>query len=164
MGPMPTASRKKKPKRPSRPSAKSQRGRQADKLTDSLQKRLQNELAESLKRAAMYVADPERLQDLIAEAGAKVKSLPRQQLRDMWTQLQTMLRLAQAYSRGDYRTISPAALLRIVGALLYLVNPLDLLPDSIPGIGLLDDVFVLSLTIRRTRDALNEFATWEEER
>ena len=36
----------------------------------------------------------------------------------------------------------------IVGALLYLVLPIDVLPDTIPGIGLLDDLSVL-LTVFR---------------
>ena len=34
-----------------------------------------------------------------------------------------------------------------VGALLYLVNPLDLIPDAIPVIGYLDDFAVLSLAV-----------------
>ncbi len=33
------------------------------------------------------------------------------------------------------------------GALLYLINPLDLIPDSIPVIGYLDDFAILSLAI-----------------
>lgn len=44
-----------------------------------------------------------------------------------------------------------------------MVNPLDLLPDSIPGIGLLDDIFVLSLTVRKTRADLAKFVLWEEQ-
>ena len=36
----------------------------------------------------------------------------------------------------------------IVGALLYLVLPIDVLPDTIPGIGLLDDMTVI-LTVFR---------------
>lgn len=32
----------------------------------------------------------------------------------------------------------------IIGALLYLISPLDLVPDAIPVVGLLDDVFVIS--------------------
>ena len=89
------------------------------KLTDSLQRRLQAEFAESIRRAEMYVADPERLRDLIAEATAQLESMPRQQLRDIWALLQTMLRLVRAYARGVYPSIAPSALLHMVGALLY---------------------------------------------
>lgn len=36
----------------------------------------------------------------------------------------------------------------IVGALLYLILPIDVLPDTIPGLGLLDDVSVLLIVFR----------------
>ena len=143
------------------PRKRATRRRQPAKLGDSLQRRLQIEFADAVNRAEMYIAEPERLQELIAEATAKAKLLPRQQFSETWSHLQTMLRLARAYARAEYRDVPAAMLLQIVGALLYLVNPLDLLPDSIPGIGLLDDAFILSLTIRRTRRALEAFAAWE---
>lgn len=38
---------------------------------------------------------------------------------------------------------SPAMKVFILGALLYLVLPLDVVPDAIPGVGLLDDVTVI---------------------
>ena len=43
----------------------------------------------------------------------------------------------------------------VVAALVYLINPLDLVPDAIPGIGLADDLAVLALTLER----LSRFAT-----
>ena len=43
----------------------------------------------------------------------------------------------------------PAMLkITILGALLYLVLPLDILPDYIPGLGLLDDVSVILIVFR----------------
>lgn len=36
----------------------------------------------------------------------------------------------------------------IVGALLYLILPLDVLPDAIPGLGLLDDLTVILAVVR----------------
>lgn len=34
-----------------------------------------------------------------------------------------------------------------IGALLYFINPIDLIPDHIPGIGYLDDLAVLSVAV-----------------
>jgi uncharacterized membrane protein YkvA (DUF1232 family) len=36
----------------------------------------------------------------------------------------------------------------IVGCLLYCLSPIDLLPDFIPGVGQLDDLAAIVLTIR----------------
>jgi uncharacterized membrane protein YkvA (DUF1232 family) len=43
----------------------------------------------------------------------------------------------------------------VAAALVYLVNPLDLLPDAIPGVGLADDMAVLALALER----LSRFVT-----
>ncbi len=34
-----------------------------------------------------------------------------------------------------------------IGALLYAVSPLDVIPDAIPGIGFVDDAFVVTLAL-----------------
>ena len=38
--------------------------------------------------------------------------------------------------------------------LLYFQNPTDLIPDSIPGMGLLDDAMIVSIMLRRHEHAL----------
>jgi uncharacterized membrane protein YkvA (DUF1232 family) len=72
-----------------------------------------------------------------------------------------MLRLVRAHHRGDYREVAMTSLIVIVAAIIYVVNPLDLLPDWVPGLGLLDDAFILGLAIRRTRQTLDDFMIWE---
>ena len=72
-----------------------------------------------------------------------------------------MLRLIRAYSRGEYRNVTESSLVVIVAAIIYLVNPLDLIPDAIPVLGFLDDATVLALAVRRTRQDLDDFMTWE---
>lgn len=127
----------------------------------SLQARLESEFAEAMKSAQVYVQDPRRLGELVSEAAKKAMSLPKEQFKETWAYLQAMLRLIRAYNRGEYREVSVATLVVIVAAIIYLMNPLDLLPDWIPGLGLLDDAFILALAVRRTRKTLDDFMTWE---
>lgn len=42
----------------------------------------------------------------------------------------------------------------ILGSLAYLLSPLDLLPDMIPGIGQIDDVALMSLLLVETSQML----------
>jgi len=55
-------------------------------------------------------------------------------------QTQLWTELLEDYSLGRYRDISWSAIAAIAGALLYAVNPADLLPDVIPFVGAIDDV------------------------
>jgi uncharacterized membrane protein YkvA (DUF1232 family) len=127
----------------------------------SLQSRLQDEFSEALKSAKLYVNDPDRLHDLVREAAKKACSMPRESFRETWPYFQTMLRLVRAHYRGDYREVPVTTLVVIIAAIIYVVNPFDVIPDWVPGLGLLDDAFVLALAIRRTRETLDEFMIWE---
>ncbi|MDE1165931.1 MAG: YkvA family protein [Pseudomonas sp.] len=68
--------------------------------------------------------------------------------------------LCVAYWRGEYRAISPRALLSIVAGLMYFVSPIDAIPDWIPGIGMLDDIAVLAWVMSTLESELNAFRAW----
>lgn len=44
-----------------------------------------------------------------------------------------------------------------VGALLYLVSPIDAIPDFIPVVGLLDDVGVIGLAVNTLNSELDKY-------
>ncbi len=60
----------------------------------------------------------------------------------------------------------PAAVRRsAIAGLAYLADPHDLIPDSVPGLGFLDDAIVIELVMRELRDELRgyeEFCRYRE--
>jgi len=72
-----------------------------------------------------------------------------------------MLRLIRAYYRREYRNIPMQNLVMTVGAIIYVLNPFDLIPDWIVGLGFADDAVVLAFAVRQTRRTLDDFMTWE---
>jgi len=72
-----------------------------------------------------------------------------------------MLRLIRAYIRGEYHQVSEDALLWIIAALKYLVDPFDLIPDRTPFLGFVDDANVVELVKDKTRRTLDDFMNWE---
>jgi uncharacterized membrane protein YkvA (DUF1232 family) len=117
--------------------------------------------AKAILDAKSYAADPERLHALFEKAAGKAASIPKEPFSDTWAYFQAMLRLVRAYSRGEYRAVPESALLSIIAALNYLVNPFDLIPDEIPFLGFLDDATVMTFAVQRTREDLDDFMTWE---
>ena len=126
-----------------------------------LKERLEAEFAQAMKSAESYVEDPQRLRALFQEAAKQAASLPKDPFQETWPYFQTMLRLIRAYYQGDYRNVAESTLVVIIAAIIYVVNPLDLIPDAIPALGFLDDATVIALTVRRTRQTLDDFMTWE---
>ena len=120
--------------------------------------------AKALELAKSYANDPKALRDLFHEAARKAKSIPKAPFADMWAYLQAMLRLIRAYYRGEYRNVKIANLVLIIGAIIYVIDPFDLIPDWIPGLGFLDDATILAFAVQKTRDTLEDFKSWETSR
>jgi len=127
----------------------------------ALQKRFEAEFAEAVKSARLYVENPQRLQTLFDEAAKQAATMPREPFAETWPYFQAMLRLIRAYSRGEYRDIADSTLVVIIAAIVYVVNPLDVIPDALPALGYLDDATVIALAVRRARQTLDDFMSWE---
>jgi uncharacterized membrane protein YkvA (DUF1232 family) len=117
--------------------------------------------ARAIMNATSSLRDPASLRRLFEEAACKVAAVPKEPFKDSWPYLQAMLRLIRAYFRGEYRNVSQDALVYIVAAVSYLVDPFDLIPDEVPFLGFLDDATIVSFALARTRQALDDFMIWE---
>jgi uncharacterized membrane protein YkvA (DUF1232 family) len=117
--------------------------------------------ARALTDAKSCVNDPESLDALFNHAARKAAAIPRDPFKENWPYLHTMLRLVRAYHRGEYDQVSDGALLWIIAALNYLIDPFDLIPDKTPFLGFLDDAAVIAFAVGKTRQALDDFMTWE---
>ena len=82
----------------------------------------------------------------------------------LWTDLPLLFRLLKAWKRGSYRGLSVRTLASLVAALIYVLSPVDLLPDFIPGIGLIDDAAVLVFLLHSMAQDLAAFRLWEQNR
>lgn len=83
------------------------------------------------------------------------------QVRD---DLSLLLGLCAAWWRGEYRAIGRQTLLFVVAALLYFLAPLDMVPDWLPGAGLLDDLAVLAWVMRTWAAELDAYRAWRHAR
>jgi len=70
--------------------------------------------------------------------------------------------LCLAWWSGEYRAISPKALVTIVAGLLYFVSPIDAIPDWLLGVGFLDDIAVLGWVLKTVADELARFKAWRD--
>jgi uncharacterized membrane protein YkvA (DUF1232 family) len=115
----------------------------------------------ALRDAKACASDPESLQALFDSAARKAAAVSKKPFKSNWAYLQTMLRLVRAYHRGEYHQVSDEALVWIIAALKYLVDPFDLIPDKTPFLGLVDDAYIVELVAHKTRRTLDAFMAWE---
>jgi uncharacterized membrane protein YkvA (DUF1232 family) len=69
--------------------------------------------------------------------------------------------LVKDFMTGKYKDIPFWTIIAILGALIYVVNPLDLAPDVIPILGLIDDILVLFLCTLMVRKDLSKYRSWK---
>ena len=68
-------------------------------------------------------------------------------------------RVAGVYKETPWTTIAA-----LTGALLYVLSPIDLILDIIPGIGFLDDAIVIGLAIKLALSDLEKYRVWKAHR
>jgi len=87
------------------------------------------------------------------------KKGPVQQMVDVG---RLLIRLVTSYVNGSYRQISTSTIVSGLAVLLYVLSPVDLVPDFIPVLGFLDDAALIAWFMDRFRVELEHFQTWEE--
>lgn len=76
----------------------------------------------------------------------------------------TLLRMAKAWSDRQYTHMPWRVLLYTLGGLLYFLNPIDVIPDFLFGIGFVDDVAVLGAVAGALEKEIHRFEEWEQAR
>ena len=76
----------------------------------------------------------------------------------------SLMRLARAWAAREYRDVPWRSVVFVVAAIVYFVNPADLVPDVLAGIGFVDDAAVITAVVRSIADDLSAFRAWERRR
>ncbi len=72
-----------------------------------------------------------------------------------------MISMIKDYWNGEYREIPWFTIAAIVAALLYVFSPIDLIPDFIPVIGVMDDVAVMAVCLTLIEQDLYNYKQWK---
>lgn len=74
-----------------------------------------------------------------------------------------LLSLVKDYYQGNYRDIPYKTISAGVVGLLYVLNPIDLIPDFIPFIGQVDDALVLGFCLKLMEKDLLTYKRWKDQ-
>lgn len=85
-------------------------------------------------------------------------------LAEFGSKFQAAFRMAKLTLSGEYTGIPKGQLLMELGALVYLISPIDLIPDALPFFGFVDDAALMLWLVRNIADQVDKFEVWEQAR
>lgn len=109
-------------------------------------------------RAKNIYRDRNKVEDLLKDSEGKSRKFG---IRQMFGDIKTLRHLLADYKRGAYRDVSRGSILLIIAGLVYLVSPIDIIPDFLFGLGFMDDAMILGYVIKQLYDVLDRYKAWK---
>lgn len=82
-------------------------------------------------------------------------------LKGLWEDSKTLVSMLKDYKNGSYKKIPGGLIAAATLGLLYVLSPVDFIPDAIPVLGLTDDALVLSLVFAGFSAEIESYRKWK---
>ena len=96
------------------------------------------------------------------EIRQKIKKFSPSLFGEIQGDVQTFYSMIKDYRDGKYTEIPWYAIAMAAAAILYLTDPFDLIPDSIPGLGEVNDVLIVIGVITAIKAELEKYKKWQK--
>jgi len=120
-----------------------------ERIREEFNKRFKNVTRDDLKKVV------ESSDELLAKV--KSSSLLSRQL----AKIKFLLMMLKDYWNGEYREVPWGIIASIVVVLIYILSPIDLIPDFIPGAGYIDDVGLLGFVWKFISYDVEKYCQWK---
>lgn len=127
------------------------------------EKKFENGYKKYESAAKDYLEQPEKTKELIQKASEKAAD-KKNALHEVWDRLHLLFDLVTAWRKGDYRKIPKGSILMTIATIIYFVSPIDIIPDFLVGLGIIDDAAVIGFALKQISSDLEKFKVWKEEK
>ena len=119
------------------------------------------ELEKGYAEAEKILKDEDKLEKLLQRLEKKLKTIPA--VGDWLSNIPAMVSLVRSYIKKEYTAVPIGTIIAIISAVAYFVSPVDIVPDVIPGVGLLDDAAVVLACLTLVGTDVAEYVKWRDE-
>ena len=106
-----------------------------------------------LGKAKLYAFNPKKMKALLLQLGYYLSKNGLSEVKDTLLLIRDYL---HDVSTGVYKEYEVKKLVIIVAAIIYVVTPIDLLPDFMPP-GLIDDISILAWAVKQASSELSRY-------
>jgi uncharacterized membrane protein YkvA (DUF1232 family) len=116
---------------------------------------------EKVRRGAATVTEDQLDEVLRKQREIEEKFKGKGPLGKFFAEVKLLFSLINDYAKGNYREIPWWSIAAVVAALLYVLSPIDAIPDFIPGIGYIDDALVVGACLALIDTDLQNYKAWK---
>ena len=133
-----------------------------DEILENFDEEKYNEFFEkSNAEAEEMLKDEDKLERFFQRLEKKLKAVP--VAGNALAYIPLMMSLVRSYVKKEYTDPPIASIMAIMVALIYVVSPVDIIPDFIPGVGYIDDGIVVAGCLALVRTDLEDYRIWRKE-
>lgn len=115
----------------------------------------------SESKASVILSDKTKASKTIKDALGKAVT-NKGDLDGIWQKMVLLFAVAKDYVNGDYTEIPKRSIIAILGGLIYFLSPIDVIPDFVPVLGFVDDIYILNLVFRQVLKDLEKYKVWKD--
>jgi len=115
----------------------------------------------SQSKATIILNDKTKVSNTIKDALGKAVT-NKGDLEGIWAKLVLLFAVSKDYVNGDYTEIPKRSIIAILGGLIYFLSPVDVIPDFVPVLGFIDDIYILNLVYRQVVKDLEKYKAWKD--
>ena len=117
-------------------------------------------LESGYEKSEALLNNKDELDDFLYRLEQKIKEMPL--VGEEFAVIPIMISLIKHYVEGKYTTVPYGTILAIMSALIYVLSPVDIIPDFIPFVGHLDDVAVMGLCLSMVKTDIEAYDEWRQ--
>lgn len=126
-----------------------------------VERKAQVKLEKGYESAEKLLKDHDAVERFLQRLEKKLKVIPL--AGDRLADIPIMVSLVRSYIKKEYTDIPIGSIIAITSALIYFVSPFDLLPDSVPFLGYIDDAAVIAMCWKLVGSDIEEYVKWRKE-
>ena len=107
----------------------------------------------------------DKINEIIGKAEKLVKKIPGGRFDDIADTLEDVriyILIVRDFLYKEYTDISKRSIAIMALGLLYVISPIDLIPDSLGILGLVDDAAVMKLVKKLLSDEIDKYKEWRQ--